>query len=55
MEPSIEACWAQAPQERPPFATIISDHKDNFIFEDTDEAAFEDFVSDVLSGKLRDE
>jgi serine/threonine protein kinase len=51
----IEACWVQAPHQRPPFATIISDHKDNFRLEDTDEAAFEDFVRDVLSGKLRDE
>jgi serine/threonine protein kinase len=51
----IKACWAQIPDERPPFATIISDLKAKFILEDTDEAAFEDFVRDVGSGKLRDE
>jgi serine/threonine protein kinase len=51
----IEACWAQSPSDRPLFSAIISDHKNRFYLDDTDNAIFEDFVRDVLSGKLRDE
>jgi serine/threonine protein kinase len=51
----VGACAQQAPNDRPPFETIISDLKDSFRLEDTDEAIFDDFVRDVLSAKLRDE
>jgi serine/threonine protein kinase len=50
----IEVCWAQSPTARPAFAELISDFRESFLLEDTDPGAFEEFVTNVLSGTLGD-